>query len=51
MLPDWTHWCLAQSDPGEEFAAARAEAATLVDPVGGDSRRDSSNEGPLRRAE
>lgn len=56
VLPEWTQWCLAQCDPGEEFAAramkaARAEAADLMDPYGDDARPDPSDEGPLRRAE
>jgi hypothetical protein len=55
VLPDWTQWCLTQSDPGPELAAraldtANTEAAELVT----DDERtpdDPDEKAPFRRGE
>ncbi|MGH3165102.1 MAG: hypothetical protein ACRDN0_04295 [Trebonia sp.] len=55
VLPEWTEWCLAQSDPGADFAAraletARAEAAVLVT-GGAHSPENPDDRTPFRRRE
>jgi hypothetical protein len=55
VLPDWTQWCLAQSDPGPELAAraldtARAEAAELAGDDG-HADDDPDEKAPFRRGE
>lgn len=56
VLPEWTEWCLAQADPGADFAAraldaARAEAAALVSEDAARPREDPGEEPPFRRPE